>query len=78
MGKQEPKIIAPGYSDEELFCWLEQKLACIRQLQQLNEDKASLEARLKGIGGHIERVSQQSRIEIFQQDLDSIPHQCNQ
>ena len=33
MHKTEPKIIAPGYSDEEIIEWISRKLRAIRQLE---------------------------------------------
>jgi|SRR5471030_1271113 len=35
MDKQEPRIIAPGYSDEELFAWMSEKTTVARELRRL-------------------------------------------
>ncbi len=35
MHKTEPKIVAPGYTDEEIYEWMTKKLAAINQLREV-------------------------------------------
>ncbi|MFG0802638.1 hypothetical protein [Leclercia sp. GLN_9] len=56
MSKPEPRIIAPGYSDEELYIWMDKKLAAIRQLKyekdlnkELKESIVKSEGRIKDL-----------------------------
>ncbi len=38
MHKTEPKIVAPGYTDEEIYEWMTKKLAAINQLREVGND----------------------------------------
>ena len=35
MHKTEPKIVAPGYTNEEIYEWMAKKLAAINQLREV-------------------------------------------
>ncbi|WP_194205787.1 hypothetical protein [Superficieibacter sp. 1612_C1] len=56
MTKSEPKIIANGFTDEELCKWMEEKLRSVRFLrsalqekQELLEALAEVDARIKNL-----------------------------
>lgn len=68
MDKQEPRIISPGYSDNELADWLEGKVRAARQLHALLSEKAIHEERLGMLETEISALSQKAAIEVFREE----------
>ena len=68
MDKQEPRIISPGYSDNELADWLEGKVRASRELHALLNEKAIHEERLGMLETEISTLSQKSAIEVFREE----------
>ncbi|HHM0250388.1 TPA: hypothetical protein ACRCCB_004779 [Escherichia coli] len=48
MHKTEPKIVAPGYTDEEIYEWMTKKLAAINQLREVLSYRQETIDSLKG------------------------------
>ncbi|MGV0084217.1 hypothetical protein EEAAV_10170 [Rahnella aceris] len=68
MDKQEPRIISPGYSDNELVDWLEGKVRAARQLHALLNEKAIHEERLSMLVTEISALSQKATIEVLREE----------
>lgn len=68
MQKQEPKIIAPGYSDEELSDWLAGKARAAKQLYAFQNEKAIHEERLDQLKAEISAFSKEAEIEVLPQE----------
>lgn len=68
MQKQEPKIIAPNHSDEELSDWLAGKVRAAKQLYALQNEKAIHEERLDELKAEISAFSQEAEIEVLPQE----------
>lgn len=64
MDMQEPKIIAPGYSPEELFGWLKNKVSAVQQLNALHNEKYILEERLEAVNSEVAAISCQAAMEV--------------
>lgn len=53
MHKTEPKIVAPGYTNEEIYEWMAKKLATINQLREVLSYRQEIIDSLKtGSGNH--------------------------
>ncbi|GCT65342.1 hypothetical protein [Escherichia coli] len=49
MQKREPVIIAPDYTDDELYEWMRQKINAAQDLKWSNEARAKQAAKLSGL-----------------------------
>lgn len=68
MDKQEPKIIAPGYSNEELFAWMSAKVGVARELNGLFTAKDEQLNYLDKLEVRISELSSQAAIEVVQHE----------
>ena len=68
MDKQEPKIIAPGYSNEELFAWMSAKVGVARELNGLFTAKNEQLNYLDKLEVKISELSSQAAIEVVQHE----------
>lgn len=68
MDKQEPKIIAPGYTNEELFIWMSEKAAAARELSRLVTAKDELLNAADKLEAKISSLLSHAAIEVLQQE----------
>ncbi|EGD7152292.1 hypothetical protein DQM43_18200 [Shigella dysenteriae] len=64
MHKTEPKIVAPGYTDEEIYEWMTKKLAAINQLREVQSYRQETIDSLKKLDQEITSLSQESTLDI--------------
>lgn len=65
MHKTEPKIVAPGYTDEEIYEWMTKKLAAINQLREVLSYRRNNRL-LKKLDQEITVLSQDVTLDIVQ------------
>ena len=66
MHKTEPKIVAPGYTDEEISEWMTKKLAAINQLREVLSYRQETIDSLKKLDQEITVLSQDVTLDIVQ------------
>lgn len=66
MHKTEPKIVAPGYTDEEIYEWMTTKLAAINQLREVLSYRQETIDSLKKLDQEITVLSQDVTLDIVQ------------
>ncbi|MGT6499632.1 hypothetical protein ACRWS8_24870 [Escherichia coli] len=66
MHKTEPKIVAPGYTDEEIYEWMTKKLAAINQLREVLSYRQETIDSLKKLDQEITVLSQDVTLDIVQ------------
>ncbi|HAJ7148432.1 TPA: hypothetical protein HNO21_15840 [Escherichia coli] len=66
MHKTEPKIVAPDYTDEEIYEWMTKKLAAINQLRELLSYRQETIGSLKKLDQEITVLSQDATLDIVQ------------
>ncbi|HAG7962125.1 MULTISPECIES: hypothetical protein [Escherichia] len=66
MHKTEPKIVAPGYTDEEIHEWMTKKLAAINQLREVLSYRQETIDSLKKLDQEITVLSQDVTLDIVQ------------
>ena len=66
MHKTEPKIVAPGYTDEEIYEWMTNKLAAINQLREVLSYRQETIDSLKKLDQEITVLSQDVTLDIVQ------------
>ena len=66
MHKTEPKIVAPSYTDEEIYEWMTKKLAAINQLRELLSYRQETIGSLKKLDQEITVLSQDVTLDIVQ------------
>lgn len=66
MKKKEPIIYAGDMSTEEIFQWMKSKIDVQRTLQNLEFEKASLQARLNLVCENIDNLISQCQLTTFQ------------
>lgn|GEM_PF-5064929 len=64
MDKQEPKIIAPGYSDKELSDWFKNKQRSIQSLNALQNEKSIYEEKFAVLNSAIARAERDAAIDV--------------
>lgn len=70
MDKQEPRIIAVGFSNEELFQWMRGKVSAARQLEAALADKQSIKQALGSIEHRISELTSSAALEVSDIDQD--------
>ncbi|EFQ8596157.1 hypothetical protein [Escherichia coli] len=66
MHKTEPKIVAPGYTDEEIYERMTKKLAAINQLREVLSYRQETIDSLKKLDQEITVLSQDVTLDIVQ------------
>ncbi|HGX5236944.1 TPA: hypothetical protein ACNE04_004413 [Escherichia coli] len=66
MHKTEPKIVAPGYTDEEIYECMTKKLAAINQLREVLSYRQETIDSLKKLDQEITVLSQDVTLDIVQ------------
>ncbi|EEW0673814.1 hypothetical protein DFZ69_22930 [Escherichia coli] len=66
MHKTEPKIVAPDYTDEEIYEWMTKKLAAINQLREVLSYRQETIDSLKKLDQEITVLSQDVTLDIVQ------------
>ena len=66
MHKTEPKIVAPVYTDEEIYEWMTKKLAAINQLREVLSYRQETIDSLKKLDQEITVLSQDVTLDIVQ------------
>ncbi|EIQ0735386.1 hypothetical protein LUL99_003982 [Escherichia coli] len=66
MHKTEPKIVAPGYTYEEIYEWMTKKLAAINQLREVLSYRQETIDSLKKLDQEITVLSQDVTLDIVQ------------
>ena len=66
MHKKEPKIVAPGYTNEEIYEWMTKKLPAINQLRELLSYRQETIGSLKKLDQEITVLSQDATLDIVQ------------
>ncbi|HBN7124745.1 TPA: hypothetical protein PBP60_000780 [Escherichia coli] len=66
MHKTEPKIVAPGYTDAEIYEWMTKKLAAINQLREVLSYRQETIDSLKKLDQEITVLSQDVTLDIVQ------------
>ncbi|HCL8910022.1 TPA: hypothetical protein N2161_004208 [Escherichia coli] len=66
MHKTEPKIVAPGYTDEEIYEWMTKKQAAINQLREVLSYRQETIDSLKKLDQEITVLSQDVTLDIVQ------------
>lgn len=66
MHKTEPKIVAPGYTNEEIYEWMAKKLAAINQLREVLSYRQETIDSLKKLDQEITVLSQDVTLDIVQ------------
>ena len=66
MHKTEPKIVAPGSTDEEIYEWMTKKLAAINQLREVLSYRQETIDSLKKLDQEITVLSQDVTLDIVQ------------
>ena len=66
MHKTEPKIVAPGYTDEEIYEWMTKKLSAINQLREVLSYRQETIDSLKKLDQEITVLSQDVTLDIVQ------------
>ncbi len=77
MHKTEPKIVAPGYTDEEIYEWMTKKLAAINQLREVLSYRQETIDSLKKLDQEITVLSQDVTLDIVQTNWDPIHFRQN-
>ncbi len=65
MQKPEPKIIAEGLSNEELYAWMKEKCTSARLLQEALTDREMLQTSLKEVEQRITSLEAQAALAIW-------------
>lgn len=68
MQKREPVIIAPDYTDDELYEWMRQKINAAQDLKWANEARAKQAENLSALEQDITRLEKSSGIKHCQND----------
>ena len=66
MHETEPKIVAPGYTDEEIYEWMTKKLAAINQLREVLSYRQETIKKIKKLDQEITVLSQDVTLDIVQ------------
>ena len=66
MHKTEPKIVAPGDTNEEIYEWMAKKLAAINQLREVLSYRQETIDSLKKLDQEITVLSQDVTLDIVQ------------
>lgn len=64
MQKPEPVIIAPGYTDDELYEWMRQKITAAQDLKWANEARAKQAENLSTLEKDITRLEKVAALSI--------------
>ncbi|STI85360.1 putative prophage protein [Escherichia coli] len=68
MQKREPVIIAPDYTDDELYEWMHQKINAAQDLKWANEARAKQAENLSALEQDITNLEKSSGIKHCQND----------
>ncbi len=68
MQKREPVIIAPDYTDDELYEWMHQKINAAQDLKWANEARAKQAENLSALEQDITNLEKSSSIKHCQND----------
>ena len=74
MEKVEPKIIAPGWSDDEIYEWMDSKVGAREALKTAVECKGFAEQNVRQHEERIAELTAKSALEVAGRDQDPIPH----
>ncbi|WP_312584917.1 hypothetical protein [Atlantibacter sp.] len=74
MEKKEPKIMAEGFTNEELYQWMREKASAGSQLQWALAQKAHLQQALAQIEVEILELTNAAALEFADKNLDPIHH----
>ncbi len=75
MKKQEPMIVAPGLSNDELLNWMRTKVSASRDLQNALAERLSLQQALVELDSRIEALTNSAALEVCQTTQDPTHHQ---
>jgi hypothetical protein len=75
MKKSEPVIIANGHTDTEINQWMKNKIEEFRIIENLIQEKASLEERLSEVNKKLKILNPEKPTVPFPPNQDSILHQ---
>lgn len=64
MQKNEPKIVADGYSTEEIYVWMKQKISASRMLDAAFTERELLKHALEDCESRIEELTNSSALEL--------------
>ncbi|EPD6374388.1 hypothetical protein ACSC3Z_001082 [Citrobacter freundii] len=64
MQKNEPKIVADGYSTEEIYVWMKQKISASRMLDAAFTEREVLKHALEDCESRIEELTNSSALEL--------------
>ncbi|HHH5959513.1 TPA: hypothetical protein ACP2FI_001117 [Escherichia coli] len=64
MQKNEPKIVADGYSTEEIYAWMKQKISASRMLDAAFTEREVLKHALEDCESRIEELTNSSALEL--------------
>ncbi|HGY3103589.1 TPA: hypothetical protein ACX14A_002841 [Citrobacter freundii] len=64
MQKNEPKIVADGYSTEEIYAWMKQKISASRMLDAAFTERELLKHALEDCESRIEELTNSSALEL--------------
>ena len=73
MQKNEPKIVAEGYSTEEIYAWMKQKITASRLLDSAMVEREMLKRALDDCYSRIEELTNSSALELSA-DKDTSSH----
>ena len=74
MQKSEPKLIADGYTDEEIFQWMRSKYQTASLLKSALAEKLSLEQALADVNSRISDLTSEAAVVVVQKSEGPIPH----
>lgn len=74
MEKVEPKIIAPGWSDDEIYDWMDKKVGAKTRLNLTLELKESCQETLLEHEENIKRLQEISALHVLSTEADPTPH----
>ncbi|ENE0640970.1 hypothetical protein ABMX34_005016 [Escherichia coli] len=64
MQKREPVIIAPGYTDDEIYEWMIKKVKAVQDLKWANEARAKQAENLSALEQDITRLEKAAALSI--------------
>ncbi len=74
MQKSEPKLIADGYTDEEIFQWMRSKTMTANLLKSALAEKLVLEQALDDVNSRIKDLTNEAAVVVVQESEGPIPH----
>lgn len=81
MQKNEPKIVAEGYSTEEIYTWMKQKITASRMLDAALVEREMLKRALDDVDLRIDELTSSSALELLSKTQGPTrlhePHQNN-